>query len=173
MGKPQPGVRRLCIAAVTGPTGLLTQACRSSDMGRLCVTTDARNGTEMAFAPPGIDEVAVVTDLITGLRRLTTTEPGVPCPAVMAFHVGITRIEGDELGGAAALRTRALLLDPAIRALATVGWRLTVVMSAGLYADLRAEGIPRQGWRPVPVAGAWIRRYEISQVPEPMERTWT
>jgi len=114
----------------------------------------------MAFASPGVDEVAVVTRLIADLHQSS----GVARPIRLAFHVGITRIEGEEFGGEAALRTRALLLDPAI--LAAVpgnGQELTVIMSEGLYSDLRAEGMPGHGWRRIPAASAWMRSCEASR----------
>ena len=123
MGEPSPGVRRLCVVATAGPAFVLTSACQATDVGRLCVAVDQNGGTETAFAPPGIDEVAVVTRIITVLRHLAVTEPGAQRPTLLAFHVGITRIEGEEFGGEAPLRTRALLRDPAIRAVAAASGR--------------------------------------------------
>jgi hypothetical protein len=167
VGEPQPGVRRLCVAAATVPAGLLASACRSADVGRLCVTVNSRDGTEMAFAPPGVHEVAVVTRLIAALLRLVTRKPAAPRPTLLAFHVGITKIEGEGFGGEAALRTRALLLNPAIRAAAAVGRRqLAVIMSDGLYADLRAEGLPSQDWLHIPAASAWMRWCEGAPHPQ-------
>jgi hypothetical protein len=157
VSESQPGVRRLCIAAVTRPAGLLASACQTGDAGRLCLSVDTQDGTEMAFAPPGVHEVAVVSQLIAVLEALASAGPGAPGPALMAFHVGITRIEGDGFGGAAAARTRALLFNPAVRTVAADGPPLTVIMSDGLYADLRGEGLAAQEWLHIPAAGAWVR----------------
>ena len=169
MSEPHPGVRRLCVAAA-GPTCLLTSACESARLGRLCVTLAQRDGMEMAFAPPGIDEVALVTRLITALRHLAARGPDVGRPALTAFHVGITRVEGEGFGGEAALRTRALVLNSAIRATAIdSGRRLALIISDGLYADLRAEGMPGQDWRHIPAAGAWMRCCE-ARLPDPQGR---
>lgn len=74
----------------------------------------------------------------------------------MAFHVGMTKIQGDGFGGAAPLRARALLCDPVIHAAVADCPRLAVIMSAGLYDDLHGEGLIAQEWRPVPAAGAWV-----------------
>jgi hypothetical protein len=146
---------------------LLTSACRATDVDRLWVTVDQNDGTETAFAPPGIDEVAVVTRLIAVLHRLAVGKPGVPRPALMAFHVGITRIEGEGFGGEAPLRTQALLRDPAIRAAAVDSGRaLAVIMSDGLYADLRAEGLPGEDWQRMPAARAWLRCCGAGASPE-------
>jgi hypothetical protein len=129
---------------------------------------DLPGGTEMAFAPPGVDELAVVTRLITVLRRLAASRPGVPRPALLAFHVGITRIEGDGLGGEAAIRTRTLLLHPAVRGAAGAGaadgsGQLAVIISDWLYADLRAEGLPGEDWMRIPAAGGWLRHCETAR----------
>ena len=54
--------------------------------------------------------------LPTVMESLASAPDCAPAPAMIAFHVGITRIEGNGFGGAAPVRTRALLVDPAVRA---------------------------------------------------------
>jgi hypothetical protein len=157
VGEAQPGVRRLCVAAVTWSTGLLAAACQLADADRPCLSLDAPDDTEMAFAPPGIHEVAVVTQLTAAMEALLSTQRGAPGPAMLAFHVGITRIEGDGFGGAAPSRARSLLRHPDVRAAAAGCGRLAVIMSDGLYSDLQGEGLAAREWRPVPGAGAWVR----------------
>jgi hypothetical protein len=158
MTEVQPGVRRLCVAAATWPAGLLAVACETGDVGRLCLTVDAQDGTEMAFAPPGVHEAGVVAQLATVMEGLTGGQIRAS-PTIMAFHVGITRIEGDGFGGAAALRARGLLLDPDVRNAAAACPGLAIVMSEGLYSDLQDEGIPIREWMYLPSAGAWVRCY--------------
>jgi hypothetical protein len=156
MSEPQPGVRRLCIAALTCPPGLLGAVGRLRDRGRLYFSADRPDGIEMAFAAPGIHEAAVVRWLTAAVADLCPVRPAPHGPAKMAFHVGITKIQGEGFGGAAPLRVRALLCDPVIHAAVAGCPRLAVIMSAGLYDDLRAEGLVAQEWRPVPAAGAWV-----------------
>jgi len=156
MSGSQPGVRRLCVAAVTCPPGLLTAACRLRSASGLYVGAEASDGVEMGFAPPGIHEAAMVRWLIWAVEDLG---PGrlANVPAKMAFHVGITKIQGEGIGGAAPLRARALLRDPVIHRAVADAKGLAVIMSAGLYEDLRTEGLAVREWRAVPAAGAWVR----------------
>jgi hypothetical protein len=155
--EPLPGVRRLCAATATEHMGLLASACQSGETGRLFITTDLDGRTGIAFAPPGVDEVAVMTQLITALHRLAADEPGASRPVLLAFHVGITRIGSEGPGGPAVMRARSLLANPAVCAAAAVsGGPLTVIISDGLYADLRPEGLPGQDWTHIPAAHAWI-----------------
>jgi hypothetical protein len=153
----QPGVRRLCIAAITWPADLLLHACQAEDTAQLCLSLDAQDGTEMAFAPPGINEVDVVTRLTTVMAELTSARRLPPGLARLAFHVGITRIEGDSFAGSGPSRARALLADPDIRDAAAACPGLAIIMSDGLYNDLRNEGLSPAEWRSVPVAAAWVR----------------
>jgi len=156
------GVRRLCVAAATGSVRLLSSACQSGAAGRLYVPAEQGGAAEMAFAPPGVDEAELVTRLIAAVRRLAATMPGVPRPVLMAYHVGITRIENDRFSGPAVLKALALLSDPAIQAAAAGnGDALVVVIPDGLYAELRGEGLPGRGWFPVPAAGVWMQRRAI------------
>lgn len=156
--EPNPRVRRLCVATTARTEGLLASACRSAGVGRLCVTADLRNCTEIAFAPPGVDEFVVVTRLIAALtEEAVRPGPGAAGPLLAAFHVGITRIEGEGFGGEAAARTRGLLFDQAIRSTAVgKAGKLVVIVSDTLYRDLRTEGLSVRGWQNVPAAGAWI-----------------
>jgi hypothetical protein len=165
VGEAQPGVRRLCVAAVTGAAGLLAAACQLADAGRPCLSLDAPDDTELAFAPPGIHEVAVVMRLIAAVETLIAAQRSPPGPAMLAFHVGITRIEGDRFGGPAPSRARSLLRDPDVRAAAADCGPLAVILSDGLYADLQGEGLQARQWRPVPAAGAWVRCGAPSRAP--------
>jgi hypothetical protein len=110
----------------------------------------------MGFAPPGIHEAAMVRWLIWAVEDLGPDRLA-NVPAKMAFHVGLTKIQGEGIGGAAPLRVRALLRDPVIHRAVAGARRLAVIMSAGLYDDLRTEGLLAREWRSVPAAGAWVR----------------
>jgi hypothetical protein len=158
MTESQPGVRRLCVAALTCPPGLLSAACRLRDGSELYLSAQMADGVEMGFAPPGIHEAAVVRWLTWAVEALCPARPGADAPAKMAFHVGITKVLGEGFGGAAPLRVRALLRDPAIHRAVAGCQRLAVIMSQGLYDDLHTEGLAAQEWRRVPAAGAWVRR---------------
>lgn len=157
MAEAQPGVRRLCVAAATWSAGMLASACELADVGRLCLTVSAPDGTEMAFAPPGIHEAGIVTRLTAVMESLTAAHISAPGPTLLVFHVGITRIEGESFGGAAAERARALLSHPAVRGATAQCGPLAIIMSDGLYTDLQAEGMTVQEWQRIPTAGAWVR----------------
>jgi hypothetical protein len=157
MSESQPGVRRLCVAALTCPPGLLSTACRLRDGSELYLSAQPVDGVEMGFAPPGIHEAAVVRWLTWAVEALCPARPGADEPAKMAFHVGITKVQGEGFGGAAPLRVRTLLRDPAIHRAVAGCQRLAVIMSDGLYDDLHTEGLTAQEWRRVPAAGAWVR----------------
>ena len=157
MSQPQPGVRRLCVAALTYPPGLLTTACQLRDASELYLSAEMLDGVEMGFAPPGIHEAAVVRWLTWAVEDLCSARSTADVPAKMAFHVGITKVQGEGFGGAAPLRVRALLRDPAIHRAVASCQRLAVIMSEGLYDDLHTEGLAAQEWRRVPAAGAWVR----------------
>ncbi|MDT3398070.1 hypothetical protein RKE29_15710 [Streptomyces sp. B1866] len=76
-------MRRLCVAVAAGPAGLLARACRSGGYNRWHVAAGAVEGVEMAFAPPGADEPAVVAGLLAALRRLVPRAPAAPGPPVV------------------------------------------------------------------------------------------
>jgi hypothetical protein len=136
---------------------LLSTVCRLRDGSELYLSAQPVDGVEMGFAPPGIHEAAVVRWLTWAVEALCPARPGADEPAKMAFHVGITKVQGEGFGGAAPLRVRALLRDPAIHRAVAGCQRLAVIMSEGLYDDLHTEGLAAQEWRRVPAAGAWVR----------------
>src|ERR1700693_4097714 len=55
----EPAVRRLCIATAAGIPGLLTDIQQSEGLYRLYVMSDLAEGVELAFASPGLDEMAL------------------------------------------------------------------------------------------------------------------
>jgi hypothetical protein len=157
MSQPQPGIRRLCVAALTSPPGLLTAVCRLRASTGLYLSADGLDGVEMGFAAPGIHEAALVRWLTWAVGELCANGPGARTPAKMAFHVGLTKVQGEGFGGAAPLRVRALLRDPVIHNAVAGCHRLAVIMSEGLYDDLHTEGLASRDWRRIPAAGAWVR----------------
>lgn len=157
MSQPQPGIRRLCVAALTCPPGLLSAVCRLRASSGLYLSAEGLDGVEMGFAAPGIHEAAVVRWLTWAVGELCADCPGGKVPAKMAFHVGITKVQGEGFGGAAPLRVRALLRDPVIHSAVAGCHRLAVIMSEGLYDDLHTEGLASRDWRRIPAAGAWVR----------------
>ena len=157
MSQPQPGIRRLCVAALTCPPGLLSAVCRLRASSGLYLSAEAPDDVEMGFAAPGIHEAAVVRWLTWAVGELCPDRPGAKVPAKMAFHVGITKVHGEGFGGAAPLRVRALLRDPVIHSAVAGCHRLAVIMSEGLYDDLHTEGLASRDWRRIPAARAWVR----------------
>jgi hypothetical protein len=163
LAEHEPAVRRLCIATASGAAGLLTGMQQSERLYRLYLMSDPADGIEIAFAAPGLDETLLVADLIVAIQRQAAMTTGLPGPVVAGFHVGMTRVIGDGIGGAAADRTRALVQDPAIRmAYERVGSPalLAVAVTSGFFEELRAEGLPGQGWQSVPDAGAWLKLFD-------------
>jgi hypothetical protein len=87
------------------------------------------------------------------------------------FHVGITRILGDGFGGDGLARIHSLADDPAVRREVSEcgadpgpGASLAVVISAGLFADLRAEGLAdAPTWLRIAAADAWLRVYRATE----------
>jgi hypothetical protein len=191
----EPAVRRLCVAACTGAPGLLTRMQRTGGFYRLFVMSDPEAGTEVAFAAPGLDEMSFVTELIATMREETaTTDDG--GPLLVGFHVGMTKVVGEGLGGAGADRALALVRDPAVLSAARAVQlpasaaqlppgaqlpasaaqlppgaelpadaahgpaRLAVAVTAGLFAELHAEGLDGTDWQPVPPADAWLKVFE-------------
>jgi hypothetical protein len=138
---------------------------RSGGFYRLYLKTDP-GGTEFAVAAPGFDEVSLIADLIAAIRGQVVTIPGLRRPVIAGFHVGITRLIGDNFGGKGAERVLALIRHSAVlsasaRTLAHTGASsaLAVAVTAGLFEELRAEGLPHHGWESVPSAGAWLRLF--------------
>jgi hypothetical protein len=153
----EPAVRRLCVA---------TTVQRSSGFYRLYLMTVAE-GIELAFAAPGLDEVSLVTDLITAMREAVAGDAQPGRPVLAGFHVGITKVVGEGFGGTGADRTLALIRDPAVLGAAghgETGARLGVTITAALFEDLRAEGLSGTGWQRISSAGAWFKLFD----PAPM-----
>lgn len=163
MAEHEPAVRRLCIATAAGIPGLLADIQQSEGFYRLYLMPDQVEGVELAFAAPGLDEMGLVTDLIAAIHRTAKLATGLRRPVLAGFHVGITKVVGDGLGGAGADRARALMRDPAIKTASERAGKpalLAVVVTSGLFEDLRAEGLPDHGWQSVPDAGAWLKLFD-------------
>jgi hypothetical protein len=164
-----PGVRRLCVGV--GQSPLLDTACRIAGFGRLYTEHARADAIDLGFASPGVDEAELVADLISALHAAFTRRGGPPDarrgPVLVAFHVGITRVEGDDLRGAAVTRIREILLHLACSS-TEEGWAepaaqsLVVAISAGLFEDIRADCGFGEGWRPLPAADAWFRGYQAN-----------
>jgi hypothetical protein len=162
LAEHEPAVRRLCIATAAGPLGLLTGIQRSEDLYRLYLMSDPAMGVELAFAAPGLDEMLLVTDLIDMMHRTVTVTGGLRRPVLAGFHVGITKVVGDGLGGTGADRTLALIQDPAIKTASEDGHPtvlLAVAITSGLFDELRSEGLSDHGWRCITAAGAWLKLF--------------
>jgi len=130
------------------------------------VTKDLLDGTELAVAPPGIDEVSLIADLIAALRDRATIAAGPRPPVLAGFHVGMVRLSRSVLTGNGITRLHAVLRHPAIVERAAAGAetpgrepRLAMVVTSGLFEDLCAEGLPHDGWQHVAAAGAWLRLF--------------
>jgi hypothetical protein len=170
----EPGIRRLCVAISAEPPGLLLSARRSGSFDRLYVHYDPASGSEFGLAAPGDDEIGLITDLIELLSRevaIGRADPPVgatlrfPHLALAVFHVGITRLVDDSLGGPGVARTRALSRSAVVRSAAhslipcRPGRYLAVAISAGLFAELQDEGLPAVGWQQVGPADVWMAHF--------------
>jgi hypothetical protein len=159
----EPAVRRLCVATAAGTLGFLPSIQRSEGFYRLYLMSDPETGTELAFASPGLDEIFLVTGLIAAMHREVLAAAMLPQPVLAGFHVGNTKVVGEGFGGAGADRARALIADPVIRmasADASPAALLAVAITGSLFEELRAEGLPDHGWKPVPEAGAWLKLFD-------------
>jgi len=164
-----PAVSRLCVAA-TGGGEPLRSIQESSQFYRLYLTTDPADGAEYAIAAPGLDEVALIADLIEAMRARVASTRGLRAPVLAGFHVGIIKLTDDGFGGAGVERVLALVRDPAIAAQVSLraassssglgGHQLAVAVTARFFEDLRAAGLPSGGWQPVPAADAWLRLFD-------------
>jgi hypothetical protein len=131
----------------------------------LYLMSDPAEGIEFAFAAPGLDETLLVSDLIVAMQREAAVTTGLPRPILAGFHVGMTRVMGDGIGGAGADRTRALVQDPAIRMAserAGTPALLAVAVTSGFFEELRTEGLSDHDWQPVPAAGAWLKLFDAA-----------
>jgi len=165
LAEHEPAVRRLCIATASGAAGLLAETQRSERLYRLYLMSDPADGIELAFAAPGLDETLLVSDLIVAIQRQAAMTAGLPRPVVAGFHVGMTRVIGDGIGGAGAERIRALVQDPAIRMASErveTPAVLAVAVTSGFFEELRAEGLSGQDWQSVPDAGAWLKLFDAA-----------
>jgi hypothetical protein len=162
MSDASPGVRRLCICVSAPEPGFLQVACRVRGASHLYTEHLSAEGLDLGFASPGVDEAALVTDLIAALRAVAVRQPapaGGPHGSALAmFHVGVTRVEGDRLRGTAVTRARELLGELA-GAVAPSGHALAVGVSAGLFEDIRAECGFGDGWTRLASAGAWFHGF--------------
>lgn len=178
MANSPPCVRRLCVC-VGGAThqGILDSACDSLAVAILYREYFPGDGLDLGFASPGVDEPALVSDLIDALRDAAVRTrgymgkggdyrcPAAATPVLAAFHVGITRVQSNEIGGTAVAHVRGLLQtltssDPVSQA----DGMLVVGVSATLFDDIGVERNFGQGWMPL-VGGdssridAWWRVY--------------
>jgi hypothetical protein len=159
-----PSVRRLCICVDASRPGLLDTACRIGGFGRLYTEHIDAEGLDLGFASPGVDEAVLVTDMIAALRAAAKQEGIADVatrPTLAAFHVGITRVEGDDLRGDAVTRIRELLRNLAA-AVTVPAQALVVCISAGLFDDIRGECGFSDRWEPLAPARAWFRGYQAA-----------
>jgi hypothetical protein len=161
-------VSRLCVAtADAGTPGPLTVAVQSGRFQRLYLVADPATGTELAIAAPGLDEPGLIADLVTAIHTRVAQAPGSRRPAIAGFHVGLAQLVDDGFQGKGPDRVLALVRHPAIReasarALARAGATpaLAVAITAGLFEELRPDGLPGHGWAPVPPADAWLTLWD-------------
>jgi hypothetical protein len=155
--------------AVAGDTGPLRSVQEGARFYRLYLSTDPADGTEVAVATPGLDEVSLISDLIDAIRGQVMITPGLRQPVLAGFHLGMIRLTSTGFGGTGVQRVRTLIRDPSIAAHVSLragandpvrcGPCLAVAITAGLFADLRVEGLPGDGWQLVSAASAWLRLF--------------
>src|SRR5882762_891187 len=71
---PDTGTRRLCVALASDRPGLLADACQEGRFGRLFLAV-LNDGTQVAIAPAGIEEVRLVHDLVDAVTGLLPDAP--------------------------------------------------------------------------------------------------
>jgi hypothetical protein len=132
---------------------LLADVCRTGGFSGLYFESIRAVGIDLGFASPGADEAILITDLIAALRAAVLADN---VSALVAFHVGITRVEGDYLRGPAVIRTCELL-----RALPAAAPRcpLVVGISAGLFDEIGPECGFTDGWVTLAAARARFHIY--------------
>jgi hypothetical protein len=166
MSEREPAASRLCVATAAHRGCPLRTVVAAGEFYRMHVATDPADGTEFAVAAPGIDEVSLIADLIAALRDQAMIVEGPGVAVLAGFHVGIVRLSRSSFSGNGITRVRALLRHPAIVERVPAGveiprekpW-LAMAITSGLFEDLRAEGLPDDGWQHIGVAGAWLRHF--------------
>jgi hypothetical protein len=154
----------LCVCASAPNRRFLVNAYRFVGFGRLYTEYIEEEEVEVGFASPGVDEVSLVTDLTAAM--CTEHEAGVNGPALAVFHVGITRVVGDELRGPAVIQScellkelaRAVAPNPRHRGLLVIG------ISLGLFDDIGIQCGFTDGWIPL-ATKAWFRVFEKGDDP--------
>jgi|SRR5579862_4657665 len=167
MARSSSGVRRLCVCVGAPSPGLLDRACQTGGFGRLYTERfmDAERlpvrAIDLGFASPGVDEAGLISDLISILRdeaaEAAAQDTGASAPVLAAFHVGITRVEGDCVRGSAVDRIIRLLHD--LTLVTAPSATLIAGMSASLFGDIRTEFDVGMGWFPLRTAEAVCRTY--------------
>jgi len=143
-----------------GPSQAQLLMAMAENTYRLIRSADGR-----AYAVPKMGPQALVPDLITALCAATAEVSTVcgmpPAPALTAFHVGITRVEGECIKGPAVTRIRDLLreLAPAVASGEVPAGVLMVGISVGLFDDIAGDCDFSEGWIPLTTALAWCRAY--------------
>jgi hypothetical protein len=99
----------------------------------------------------------LISDLIGALRAETAQVARRATPVLVAFHVGITRVEGDGLRGSAVTRIVGLLRD--LAPVAGSSATLIVGMSVGLFGEVSPDIDLGPEWRPLRGAEAVCRVY--------------
>jgi hypothetical protein len=166
MTEHEPAVSRLCVATAARGCWPLHTVVAAGQFYRMHVTKGPADGTELAVAAPGIDEVSLIADLIAALRDRAAITTGPGPPVLASFHVGIVRLSRSTFTGNGITRVCALLRHPAIVERVSAGagspsrepW-LAMMITSGLFEDLRAEGLPDDCWQHVAVADAWLRLF--------------
>ena len=155
------GIQRLCVAIAGAEPGLLASALHSAAFDRFYVV--ATSDGELAVAPPGIDEIRLIRDLIAVVSQRSPGTSGRSPFILLAVAVGIVRIVGDEFGGAGLCRVQSLVSNAGV-AMAASNFalrhcrgesRLVAVLPSSLQVELLADGLAG-AWHYVPNADVWL-----------------
>ena len=160
MVRLSPGVRRLCVSVSSAQPGILDRACRAWGGGGLYTEYWAAESMDLGFASPGADEAELVPSLIAALH-CAAAQAALSVPTLVAFHVGITRVEGDDMRGSAVTRIRELVCDlaPAAGSAVVPAGLLVVGITAGLFEEIGQDCGFKTGWVHLAEARAWCRAY--------------